>query len=360
MKFIHFSFFFAFLVLGASCTTEKKQEETTQEKVEKKAAALPQEVQRLAFGSCNKHDKPQEYWQHIAATKPDLWLWLGDIIYGDTEDMKALEEMYAAQKTNPHYSAFLENTPAVGIWDDHDYGVNDGDKSYPQRETSKTLLMNFLDVPEAAPVRQREGAYQAFTFGAAGQEIKLILLDTRYFRDSLERAPKESEQRYVANATGDILGEAQWEWLRKELTNSTAQIHLIGTSIQLLQKEQAYEKWANFPQAHERFFALLRETQAARVVLLSGDRHISELAKMDLEGYPWPLYEATSSGLTHTWSGGGEEENRYRQGPLLVKKSFAALEMHWPDSALALNFYSTETGEVLHADTLALRTGAVE
>lgn len=287
-----------------------------------------QVLQTIALGSCNRQDEPQPMWANVLQQDPDLWIWLGDNIYGDTEDMSVMAAKYRQQKFSEEYIALRDSVPVIGIWDDHDYGVNDGGKEYPQRDSSKSLMLDFLDVPADAPVRQRPGAYQAYTFGPEGQRTKIILLDTRYFRDGLERSP-EKGRRYLPNEDGDILGEAQWIWLEEQLTNSEAQVHIIVSSIQLLSAEHGYEKWANFPTARQRFFALLQKTKPAKTVLLSGDRHISELSRMELEGLGYPLYELTSSGMTHTWSSVGEEPNQYRVSDLIAKLAYGLIRIDW-------------------------------
>ncbi len=168
----------------------------------------------IAFGSCNKHDLPQPIWESVIQNQPDLWIWLGDIIYGDTENMETLKKKYDAQKSNIEYQKLVETCPVIGIWDDHDYGTNDGDKNYSKKEESKQLLLNFLDVSNKSPVRKREGAYQSFTFGKKDKKVKIILLDGRYFRDELKK-DNSQKKRYLPNETGDVLGEAQCNGCRK-------------------------------------------------------------------------------------------------------------------------------------------------
>lgn len=290
-------------------------------------------LQTIAFGSCDRQDLPQDIWRDVLANEPDLWIWLGDNIYGDSENMSVLAEKYQIQKSNELYTQLRAGTPIVGIWDDHDYGANDGDKNYAMKDESKALMLDFLDVPKNADVRKRPGAYQAYTFGTAGQRVKVILLDGRYFRDELEPGSGDSGQRYKANPTGDILGEAQWAWLERELTDSDAQIHFIGCGIQVIPEEHAFEKWANFPQARQRLLDLLIKTQPAQAILLSGDRHIAEISKLELPGLDYPLYDVTSSGLTHAYTGAGEEPNRYRVGKLIKQLNFGILRIDWSGAA---------------------------
>ncbi|MCB9082643.1 MAG: alkaline phosphatase family protein [Lewinellaceae bacterium] len=293
------------------------------------------EVQTIAFGSCDRQDSPQDMWPVILRHQPDLWIWTGDIIYADTEDMDKMRSMYLQQKNDPGYQALHKITPIIGIWDDHDYGVNDGGKEYPRKRESQQLLLDFLDVPPTAPVRQQEGAYQSFTLGPPGRQVKILLLDARYFRDKLDKSLLPG-RRYEINTTGDVLGEAQWRWLESELRTSTAQVHLIASGIQIIPEEQGYEKWANFPQARQRLLDLLARTKPKGAVLISGDRHIAELSRMDLPGLGYPLYEITSSGITHTWTLGGSEPNQYRVGPLVVARNFGLLKINWQGDSPSL------------------------
>ncbi len=291
----------------------------------KKSADL---IDTIAFGSCSNQDLPQPLWDDIRADHPDLWIWLGDNIYGDSYVMDTLRKKYERAKNNPGYAALRSECRVIGVWDDHDYGLNDGGKEYPMKDSSKVLLLDFLDIPGNAEVRQHKGAYQAYTFGEDGHKVKVILLDTRYFRDSLTPSTKPG-RRYEKNETGDMLGEEQWKWLEKELEENDAEVTLLGSSIQVLHEEHGWEKWNNLPKARQRLFDLIRKYKPRNLLILSGDRHIAEMAKMDLEGYG-PLYEITSSGLTHTWSSGKSEANKYRvDDNLIIHKNYGLLLIDW-------------------------------
>lgn len=297
---------------------------------------------KIAIGSCNRQDLDQGIWRNINDEEPDLWIWLGDNIYGDTEDMQRLEDKYIQQKHNFLYGAFRRKTPVIGIWDDHDYGVNDGDKNYPKREASQQLMLDFLDVPKDAPVRSQEGGYQSYVFGSAEKKVKLILLDARYFRDELER--NDGYQRYKPNLTGDILGEAQWGWLKEQLTNSEADIHFIASGIQMIPEEQGFEKWANFPLARKRLLDLLAETQPNQAILLSGDRHISEFSSLEWPGIEGELYEFTSSGLTHSYTSFTGEPNQHRVGEVVSDRSFGVILIDWSADAPKITFQMKGVG----------------
>lgn len=294
-------------------------------------------LQTIAFGSCNHQYDPQPLWQPILQHNPDLWIWLGDNIYADTYDMQEMKDMYDLQKSLPEYQALVSKVPVIGTWDDHDFGVNDGGKNYTQKKESRDLMLEFLDVPQDADIRKREGGYSSYVFGEPGKQIKVILLDTRYFRDDLEK-DTSSTRIYQPNAAGDFLGEAQWQWLEGELTNSNAQLHIIGSSIQVISEEHGYEKWANFPTARQRLFDLIATSQAKGVFFISGDRHIGEISKYNHPGINYPLYDITSSGLTHTWGEPREESNQYRQGDLIIALNFGIIEIDWEKQPLEVTF----------------------
>lgn len=314
--------FFMIWFLSSSC----KQQNTT-------GNHSKPSIDVITFGSCNKHDEPQPLWTPIMANKPDLWIWLGDNIYGDTEDMELMAEKYQLQKEIPQYQELLANTAMIGTWDDHDYGANNAGKYYPKKKESKALLLDFLNAPANDPRRTREGVYTAYTYGSEDEAVKVILLDTRYFRDSLKR----NQHGSVPNRTGDILGEQQWEWLEKELRESTARTNIIASSIQVIATEHRSEKWANFPQARQRLFDLIGTSRVRNVLFLSGDRHKAEIAKYEHPGIDYPLYEVTSSGLTH--AGEVQEPNQFRVGELILTENFGMIQINWEKDPLEVVLY---------------------
>lgn len=307
-----FQFFLVF-----SCGPAKVYQSSSQEK----EAAL----ETIAFGSCNHEYDEQPLWDPIVSHQPDLWIWLGDNIYGDTDSMPLMKAKYDQQNSIIAYQKLKAEAPIIGIWDDHDYGKNDAGKNYPYRKESRDLMYDFLDIPQDSPLRQKEGAYGAYEYGPDEQKVKVILLDARYFRDSLAKQDKA----YLPNETGTMLGEEQWNWLEDELKNNTAKITVIGSGVQVLSKEHAFEKWDNFPQERAKLLKLLETYQVNGAILLSGDRHIAEISKIEIPGISHPVYDVTSSGLTHTWKSYQFEPNSYRVGDLIAKLNFGLIHLDW-------------------------------
>lgn len=292
-------------------------------------------VSKIAFGSCSDEDKSQEHWLEIANDNPDLWIWGGDNIYADTEDMNVMAKKYAMQKSNKHYQNFISKVPVIGTWDDHDYGQNDGNKSYLKKKESKKLLLEFLDVSPLNPVYNHDGVYMSYEIGEPHKKVKIILLDSRSFQDILEE-DKNSKARYLKSMDGDILGEEQWQWLTNELQNSSAEINIIVSSIQFIADKHAYEKWANFPKAKQRMLKLINENDKRNILFISGDRHIGEISKLSIDGLDYPLYDITSSGLTHSYTK-STEVNPYRIGDLVVDKNYGLLQFDWKPQSVNIS-----------------------
>lgn len=312
--------------------------------------SLSSGIQLLAFGSCNKHDFPQPIWKPILEDKPDVFVWLGDIVYGDTPDMDLLRRKYQAQKEIPDYISLRQRSKILGIWDDHDYGINDGGKYFAQKRSSQQVLLDFLDEPVNSSRRKREGAYDSYYFGEGEQQVKVILLDARYHRDTLYR----ENRRYLANDTGSLLGEEQWLWLERELRENTAQVTVIASGIQMIPTEHAFEKWQNFPKERKKLLDLIADSKVKNPILISGDRHIAEISRLKDKKFPHGLFEITSSGMTHTWGEYREEYNPYRVGKLIASLHYGTLFFDWENKQVQVAIKGTE-GQIFLEQGIPLR-----
>ncbi len=280
-------------------------------------------VIKIAFGSCNRESLPQPLWSDILNETPKMWIWLGDNIYGDTNNMAEMRDKYNKQIGQEAYRHLKQQVQVVGTWDDHDYGINDGGKGFLQKEASQQLMLDFLDEPGNSLRRSQKGIFTSYDKKWGKMKVKIILLDTRYHRDTIYK----NEDGYIPNETGTILGENQWLWLEKSLNKSKADINILASSIQVIPTEHRFEKWENFPNERKRLFKLISKSKAKGVIMLSGDRHIAEVSKIEVEGMDYPLYEITSSGLTHTWKTSYPEKNKHREGDLIISKNYGVLKI---------------------------------
>jgi alkaline phosphatase D len=286
---------------------------------------------RIAFGSCNDSRAMQPIWGPIRVREPDLWIWLGDNVYADTDDMTVMRQLYDALRAEPGYAALRRQTRVIGTWDDHDYGRNNAGNEFPRRAEAQQVLLDFLDEPQRSPRRAQQGVYASYDFGVPPQTVRVILLDTRYHREP-------------PGPTADILGAVQWAWLEQQLRDSQAAVHVIGSSIQVIADEHRFEKWANFPAARARLLRLIAQSAARNVVIISGDRHFAELSRLSLDPTRGDLYDLTSSSLNRPWRG-ASELNSHRVGDLYPRANFGLLEIDWAAMQMTLQIRD-ETGVV--------------
>ncbi|MEL4307359.1 alkaline phosphatase D family protein [Joostella sp. CR20] len=284
----------------------------------------------IAFGSCNRQDEENRLWDDVVANNPAVWIWGGDNIYSDTDNMREMRKDYEEQRYQGGYKAVVKSMDVIGTWDDHDYGLNDGGAEWKMKDEAQELFLNFMDVPKNDPRRNQKGVYNSKIYNTKAGSVKVIILDTRYFRSPLTKNLGDSGKRFIPNppGVGTMLGETQWAWLQNELNTSTADFNIIVSSIQVLSNKHGFEAWANFPSEVEKLFSMIKSSPAKRVILLSGDRHISEFSEINISGLDYPLIDFTSSGLTHTYEAYSGEENPYRVGEVINVKSFGLLKIN--------------------------------
>jgi alkaline phosphatase D len=265
---------------------------------------------KIAFGSCSHQDHPLPIFNVITDHEPDLFIFLGDNIYGDTENMDTLAAKYNKLDNKPSFQSLKNSTEIIATWDDHDYGWNDAGKHYPYQEESKALFLDFFEEPKDSERRVHDGIYHSYYYEHEGKTIQVILLDVRTFRDNLKpyNGEVKNDRRYFYDlyyashgyeSDATILGIAQWNWLRDEL-KKPADLRIIGTGSQFGIEYNGYEAWANFPAEQLKMLNVIKQTNAENVMFISGDVHYAEISKMNVSSV-YPIYDITSSGLSSSW-----------------------------------------------------------
>lgn len=314
-------------------------------------------VDRIAFGSCfNPREKRFGIFEGILRRKPDVFVFLGDNIYGDTEDMDLLARKWSELGALEGFEKLRANATMLATWDDHDYGVNDGGNSYPMRRQSERIFLDFFQEPDDSPRRKREGVYGSYLFGPPGRRCQILLLDTRSFRDELPRLAGKPPAGRIGwyEPTGDrsktLLGEEQWKWLEQQL-QVPADLRIIASSIQMLAGEKGMENWGNTPHELERLFALLEKYKADHTFAISGDVHFTELSKRDVGSYPF--YDFTSSGMSHASKNWARAANSCRVGKASAELNAGLIEIDWKAGRVTLEAINPE-GDTLFSHQIAL------
>jgi alkaline phosphatase D len=264
---------------------------------------------KIAFGSCLDQDLPQPIWSTIQKDEVNAFIFLGDNVYGDDNssgELNILQKAYSKQKLK--LPSWLSEKDIYSIWDDHDYGENDGGNSYKGKKESQELFLNFWGIPNDDQRYTQEGIYFDHEFIADGVRVHLIGLDTRYFRSELDGGFRSYKVNDNDQAT--ILGTNQWSWLNKTIKKD-ADLIILMTSIQLLATNHAYEKWSLFPSERKKMLKLIDGLDTTTIIL-SGDRHRAGIYKYN------NIYEITASALNKPSSRKSSKET----DPLLLHEMY--------------------------------------
>ena len=271
---------------------------------------------KIGIGSCLDQDFPQPIWQPIEEENLDYFIFLGDNVYGDSifENLYKMKRAYSKQeKLLPD---FLDQTDIFAIWDDHDYGKNDGGSDYKYKKLAENLFLDFWNVPINDVRRSREGIYFSENKVFFNRKYKLIFLDTRYFRSQLKG--KKGSYQKNNDESSTILGKEQWTWLEKEL-NSNFDYLFIFSSIQIIPEDHGFEKWSNFPNDRTKLLKIL-EKYKDRTILFSGDRHRSGIYKRN------GIIEITSSSMNKPGSSFFETD-KYLIGETYPQENYSVLKI---------------------------------
>ena len=274
-----------------------------------------QETYKIALGSCLHQDHPAPIWDAVNDNNIDSFFFLGDNIYGDVPSGLPWKLKRSYDKQKKVLPSWLMSKQIHVIWDDHDYGKNDGGGSYHFKEYAQDLYIDFWDIPDNDPRANREGIYYQQLQNINGLRVLFVGLDTRYFRSNIE----EKDDVYLPNLEPDatFLGDEQWEWL----TDTLKQEHdllIMASSIQVLATEHRFEKWSNIPSERNKLLTLL-ESLDSRVIVVSGDRHRAGLYQYN------DITEITASSLNRpTYS---EETDSLLLGKTYTENNFGLLSI---------------------------------
>ena len=318
---------------------------------------------KILFGSCAHQDKTMPILNTINKEQADVFVFLGDNIYGDTEDMSELKAKYDKLGQNPGFKQLRNTTEVIATWDDHDFGENDAGSEYPKKAESKKIMLDFWGEPKTSQrYKQKDGIYTSYIYGEGDKTIQIILLDLRYNRDPINQVSnltyltKRKFNNMGPYSPSDVpgasmLGKQQWQWFEQELKRP-ATIKLIGSSLQLLPEFTGWEAWANFPEDRNKLFNIIRENKINGVMLLSGDTHWGEISKYE-ENMPYPLWEVTSSGLTEEWK--EVSPNKHRVGDYTHKINYGFLDLDWHTKDPGIHFGLKDAdGKIINATKLKL------
>ncbi len=221
-------------------------------------------------------------YKYILQKESDFTIWMGDYLYYMKKDFGSKKGMLRKQTRNRKLNKvhrFLVTQPQYSVWDDHDYGANNKGRAFAFRDESLEVFKQFWPNPYYG-TDQTRGCFFNFSYGDA----EFFMLDNRFHMTP----PDASDAAY--------LGKEQMEWLKQKLLESKAAFKFIVSGSQVLNVVTKHECFCKYKEFND-LLAFINEHNIPGVLFFSGDRHHSDLIKMERENN-YTLYDFTSSPVT--------------------------------------------------------------
>ncbi|MBC6996764.1 alkaline phosphatase D family protein [Neolewinella lacunae] len=301
----------------------------------------------VALGSCTYVNEPEydrpgagygseyEIFTSINRAQPDLMVWLGDNMYlrePDWYTRTGYFHRYSHTRALPEMQALLARTHHYATWDDHDYGPNNSDRTWVQKELAKeTFDLFWGNLTSGLP--GNGGITSTFRYN----DTDFFLLDNRSFRTP-------NDQKRPDNKT--LLGEQQLEWLIESLISSDSPWKMVCIGGQVLNTHRGgSETYVNLAPAElEYLLRRITEEDISGVVFLTGDRHHTEMSQLKLANGKM-VYDLTISSLTAGTGSSRDEQNNNRvAGTLQVRHNFGLLSFAGPlrERRLTVEVFATD------------------
>jgi alkaline phosphatase D len=240
--------------------------------------------------------------EQLNTGEPNIQLLVGDNMY-TTENPPSKDHYwfkYFQQRNVEAFSNVFRAFPTFAVWDDHDYGPNDEDASFGQKDVARQAFADLYPHPPFAGA----GIYHTFNWGG----VQFFMMDDRWGRD----CPKNPPAGHVPHMYGD----EQFTWLKTELKASTAIFKVIVNGSTL-----GNGCWGTQDQA---LFNYIANNNIGGVLFVTGDIHKS-LTTVRTPAGGYPLHELISSGIGSPsdpteWSFGIMEFNTTLADPTVTLK----------------------------------------
>ena len=250
-----------------------------------KTLNLNQKEFTFAVASC-MDDKwaNQHIWEELLAFDPEMIFLIGDVVYADKYiqkiSLKNLSSRYLETlQTLPLYKT-SKLIPILAIWDDHDYGMNNGHGDFKYKKDMTKLFRDFFPLPAAHPYLSKG---PGISFALKTKSQNFLFTDGRSF------------QSPPADETPSLWGKEQEAWLLKNLSKNPS---WIISGVQMLGRHHSFESFeTGFPKNFKMMMSRIMKAKSP-VFFLSGDRHLSELLQIDKTKETWArynTYELTTS-----------------------------------------------------------------
>ncbi|WP_422107910.1 alkaline phosphatase D family protein [Winogradskyella sp.] len=296
----------------------------------------------FAIGSCfyanePKDDRPgkpygdgYEIFNSILEKDPDFMVWLGDNVYLRTPDFlteRGIRHRYRYVRATPELQPLLGSIHHYATWDDHDYGPNDSDRSYVNKDITEKTFNDYW-----GNLNTDAAKIGGITSHFLWNDLEFFMMDNRYHRDpNRQKTPNKA-----------YLGQAQLDWLIKALSSSKATFKMVCIGGQTISDAAVFENYATYPEERQALIERLNKERIEGVIFMSGDRHHTELSRLERPG-AYPLIDITCSPLTSGVHKPRDEGNTLQvEGKTFYERNFGLVKVSGPrtDRQLVLTIYN--------------------
>ncbi len=246
---------------------------------------------KVGFGGGAGYTPQHErMWDTINRCNPDAFLLLGDNVYIDNPTRRTVQRYcYYRRQSRKEFRKLISSVPIYAIWDDHDFTTDDGwggpEINHPSwKKTVWRTYKNNWNNPYYGGGDRHPGCWFDFSIG----DVDFFMLDGRYYRTD----PKAEKP--------NMLGELQKQWLFEKIKYSKATFKVIASPVPWSYgtKPGSLDTWEGYKEQREEIFDFLQDNNIDGIILLSADRHRSDIWKIEREN-TYDLYEFESSRLTN-------------------------------------------------------------
>lgn len=268
---------------------------------------------RLAVASCARYGGGDFYNPYAEiAKRNDLQavVFLGDYIYEGsggisgrgiqvlpTHEIITLEDYrqrYSTYRLDPDLRTAHQQYPFYNVWDDHET-ANDSWMNGAEEHDSTTEgswaarkaagQRAFFEWLPIRPKAQNDySIYRSFSFGNLAN---LVMIDSRL--EARDVQASLGNQTAYADTNRTMLGAAQMQWLKDELSDSLTQWKIIGNQVMFapLKLGSVYfsnDQWDGYQGDRNRIISHVMNNNIENVAVITGDIHTSWGNDVPIEG----------------------------------------------------------------------------
>jgi alkaline phosphatase D len=214
---------------------------------------------------------PAPVYAQVMKENPAFVLQIGDFDQRDPKTLEEMREMHRevrggrkATASGDDFSRYIApRFPLFHIWDDHDYGNNNGDKNFYARAIALKAFKEYYPTPELA--NPSAGIWHKFSYGQA----EFFMIDDRSQRDP--NSDPDGPGKSLLD--GDGIPSGQKEWLKEGLLNSSAAWKFIISGVAFNPTCKPLDSWGAFKTERREILDYIRQNSIQGVIVISGDLH---------------------------------------------------------------------------------------